>query len=394
MKKLVFLRTMFLLIFISDLCFPSEGQPIPELDNLKILDAILVDPAPNRTAFNGNSSGMGVGDIDDANTGCSVSPDGQLTSIVMEFTGVSVDLISIDTLDIEENVAEDITEQIDFRIYSDLDGSNLLGSESVAGSQPDTGDGVAKTVDMSNYIGVRKVQIQRVDSGTPGTDQSGYAIDNVKYKKTIDFENIGLVEGESVLQVEGVTFINANYVSPGNPRTAFNGNSTGSGLGNIDDANTGSSITASIPLGTVVMTFPKSVNDASLNLLDIDPAGSSEEEIEVRVYSDPLGNNLLGVKNAKTGDEDSVDGGAYPIFLSEFENIIRIEIQKVDGNIGVAQPGYSIDNISYVINRDFEDNCFEAELELMDDEDIPLPFWVLALMGATFLWLGQREQKE
>jgi len=175
----------------------------------------------------------------------------------------------------------------------------------------------------------------------------------------IDFEGLGLSEGDPVVMipgVPGVTFSDANLVVPGPPTTAFSGNSQpgGNSAGGADNASTGNSIRPSTPSGTVTITFDGPVKDLTYDLLDVE-VGSFTEIVTSRVYDATVVGNLLqtivttGV-NPGTGDGD---GEATTVDFAGTENIRRLEFELTSVSPpGAVVPGYAADNVFFNLVED------------------------------------------
>jgi hypothetical protein len=170
---------------------------------------------------------------------------------------------------------------------------------------------------------------------------------------TIDFEGLGLSEGTTLttlLAHPDVSFSGVKLVLPGNPTVAFNGNSTGSGVGGPDNANSGATASQVDPaLGSpMIVTFAVPVGGLSLEAVDIEVA-SVTESARFRVYDTPAGGMLLQTVVVTGGDPGTGDGLRKLVVLSGFAgdtSIRRLEIVKLAGPVG-TNPGWAIDNITY-----------------------------------------------
>ncbi len=172
----------------------------------------------------------------------------------------------------------------------------------------------------------------------------------------VTFEGLGLAEGSPVLSIPGapeVTLSGASLVRPGsNPYTGFNGNSTGSGAGGLDDANSGDTVSYPDETGgTLAIVFDRAVSEVGLDAVDIDTSGSVVETLEIRVYDAPVGGALLYTHTVFPGDPGTGDGTLAPVDLSTgfvgASSIRRLEIQGQFQGAAATNPGYAIDNVTY-----------------------------------------------
>jgi hypothetical protein len=198
----------------------------------------------------------------------------------------------------------------------------------------------------------------------------------------IDFEGLGLSEGDPVVSIPGVpevTISGANLVvvSGGSP-FCFNGDSQpgGNPAGGFDDASTGDSICASTALGTITIMFDDPVEDLTFDVLDVE-IGSVTEIITSRVYDAKVGGNLLHTIIITGGDPGTGDGVATTVdFSSGFagtNDIQRLEFEANDG-------GVAADNLFF--------NLVEVFEEVIGGEIIPIETTSLILAGAqSFSWM-------
>ena len=168
----------------------------------------------------------------------------------------------------------------------------------------------------------------------------------------LDFEGLG-AEGSLITSIAGVpelTISGGTLVVPGNPRTSFNGNSSGSGPGGIDDANSGNTLTSQSNGSTVVFDFSKNIRDLQFFAIDIE-AGSVTEIFSAEVF-DVDGNSLNSI--TLTGGDTGTGDGVLSLvdFSTGFagSNLIR----RLEFSALTAQsinPGYAVDNFSYSISE-------------------------------------------
>lgn len=166
----------------------------------------------------------------------------------------------------------------------------------------------------------------------------------------IDFESLALSEGSPVTNIPGVPELSITggvLVVPGSPRTAFNANSSGSGPGGIDDANSGNTLTSSTVGGTVSITFSTNIQDLQFYAVDVE-VGSVTEEFYARVYD--ADDNLLHSITLIGGDPGTGDGLLTLInFSTGFtgtDSIRRLEFEGF-GVLTAGTTGYAVDNFSY-----------------------------------------------
>ena len=146
----------------------------------------------------------------------------------------------------------------------------------------------------------------------------------------IDFEGLGLSEGDPVVSIPGVPEVtiggaNLVVVSGGSP-FCFNGDSQpgGNPAGGFDDASTGDSICASTALGTITIMFDDPVEDLTFDVLDVE-IGSSTEIITSRVYDAKVGGNLLHTIVITGGDPGTGDGEATTVDFSSRFNVLLLD---------------------------------------------------------------------
>ena len=166
----------------------------------------------------------------------------------------------------------------------------------------------------------------------------------------IDFENLG-PEGTIVTSVPSapeLTISGGILVVPGNPRTAFNGNSSGEGPGGIDDALSGNTLKSASNGSTVVFTFSTDIKDLQLYAVDIE-IGTVTEVFEARVYD--AGDNLLHTITLTGGDPGTGDGLlALVDFSTGFTgsgSIRKLEFEAITSPSTL--PGYAVDDLSYSV---------------------------------------------
>lgn len=169
---------------------------------------------------------------------------------------------------------------------------------------------------------------------------------------TMTFESLGLPEGTVLTTLgayPGVTFSGAMLVLPGTPTIGFDGNSSGSGAGGADHANSGATIAyPDNTFGTTVITFGGPVSGLDLELVDVE-VGTATEIVQVRAYDSASGGALLHTVTVTGGDPGTGDGRRKLVVMSGFTgdtNIHRLEVEKLAGP-GGARPGIAIDNIRY-----------------------------------------------
>ncbi len=204
----------------------------------------------------------------------------------------------------------------------------------------------------------------------------------------IDFEGLGLSEGDPVVSIPGVpevTISGANLVVSGSPNFCFNGDSQpgGNPAGGFDDASTGDSICASTPQGTVTITFDDPVEDLTFELLDVE-IGTATEIITSRVYDAQVGGNLLHTIVITGGDPGTGDGESTTVdFSSGFagtDDIQRLEFELTSMSPpGALSPGVAADNLFFNL---------VVISEVVGGEIIPIETTSLLLVGAqTFSWM-------
>ncbi len=181
---------------------------------------------------------------------------------------------------------------------------------------------------------------------------------------TLDFEGLGLGETDAVTFVDGVTITGAQLVVPGNPRTAFGGNSSGAGSGNDDDAGTGDSLRPFTKFGTVSFLFPEAATQVSIDMLDVE-LGSVQETVNLSLFSDVDGTNLVASLVYIGPSGGAGDGTAITVALANTVGALRLDVTKLTGPVGSDTSGYAMDNLTF------------------DIPDVPLPA-SLPLLAAGF----------
>jgi hypothetical protein len=154
---------------------------------------------------------------------------------------------------------------------------------------------------------------------------------------TLDFEGLGLSEGTLLTnQYPGVSFTSAMLVLPGNPTVGFNGNSSGSGAGGPDNANSGATVADDNPNlnHTMSVTFASPVGGLSLEAADVELA-TTTESVEFRVFDVPSGGTPLQTVVVAGGDPGTGDGTRKLVNLSGFAGdttIRRVDIRRLTGS--------------------------------------------------------------
>jgi hypothetical protein len=171
---------------------------------------------------------------------------------------------------------------------------------------------------------------------------------------TMTFEGLGLGEGTLLVShanYPGVTFSGFIIVVPGSPTVGFNGNSSGSGAGGADNANSGVTIApGSDFFGTHTITFSAPTSGLALELVDVE-VGSQTETVQVRVYASVSGGSPLHTVTLVGGSSGTGDGIRTPIALTGFAGdttVRRIEVQRLTGAVG-SNAGFAVDNVEYVL---------------------------------------------
>ncbi len=168
---------------------------------------------------------------------------------------------------------------------------------------------------------------------------------------TLTFEGLGLSEGTVLTnQYPGVSFSSVMIVLLGAPTVGFNGNSSGSGAGGADNANSGATAgDVSLNLNhTMSVTFADPVGGLSLEAADIELA-STTESVQFQVYDAPSGGTLLHTVVVTGGDPGTGDGIRKLVVLSGFAGdttIRRLDAKRLTGPVGTNR-GWAMDNISY-----------------------------------------------
>lgn len=169
----------------------------------------------------------------------------------------------------------------------------------------------------------------------------------------VDFDGDVVFDGGFVTGISTVPELSisgAILATPGSPTEAFNGNSTGSGAGGIDDANSGATISTPSGSGsTVSIRFSRPVSNLTFDAIDIDTTASFLETLTARVYDAPVGGNLLQTIVIQPGDPGTGDGTLAPVdFSSGFVGTDAIQRLEFNGvNTGLATAGYAVDNLSF-----------------------------------------------
>lgn len=170
----------------------------------------------------------------------------------------------------------------------------------------------------------------------------------------IDFEGLG-AEGSLVTSIAGapeLTISGGKLVVEGNPRTSFNGNSSGSGPAGagIDDANSGNTLTSQSNGSTVIFDFSTNIRDLQFFAIDIE-AGSVTEVFSAEVF-DVDGNSLNSI--TLTGGDTGTGDGLLSLvdFSTGFAGSDLIRRLKFSAITAPSiNPGYAVDNFSYSISE-------------------------------------------
>ena len=133
---------------------------IPGHPNVTFSNGILVLPGNPRFGFNGSSHG-GPGGTDDANSGATYAPPDETGQTVSIFFDISIFDLAFDVADID--VTSTIPEFINARVFDSEIGGSLLGSLTVSGGDPGTGDGLLTPISFSGITGIRRLEFGLVN---------------------------------------------------------------------------------------------------------------------------------------------------------------------------------------------------------------------------------------
>lgn len=170
---------------------------------------------------------------------------------------------------------------------------------------------------------------------------------------TIGFDGLGIAEGDTLgtipTRCTEVTFSDAVLVLPGETPLyiGFNGNSSGSGLGGADDANSGPTIaTRVIQQGSMNINFAAPVENLSVDLADVEVGGVTEI-VRLTIFT-PGGTQIGAPITITGGDPGTGDGVLTPVAFTGASGIGRLEVlADFVPDPEATLRGWALDNLAF-----------------------------------------------